>query len=389
LDDESELAGGFPVTREELFRYRGLILGSIEASYFTHDQLRMIADFASQRGGGVLMLGGRRSFSEGGWAGTPVADMLPVVLGPSAAEEGEPFFSELQLELTAWGRTHPALRLAEGDEASAEVWERLPTVSTFNPVTRLKPGATSLITARAEGIPGEQIVLAFQRYGRGRSLAWTVHDSWHWQMHADVPVEDMSHETFWRQMLRWLVSYVPEPVEARAEVDIVEPGSPVELVAEIRDDAFLEVNNAQIRATVTTPEGEQQDVLLDWSVEKDGEYRGSFRADHEGLYRVEVEATAGDRYLGSTELWTKAADHHGEVFDAELRSDWLQRLAAETGGRYYSPPDADRMVEDLALNQEGATVIERRELWDMPVVFVLFVGLLTLEWTLRRRAGLA
>jgi uncharacterized membrane protein len=75
-----ELVGGFPKTRDELFQYRALILGSVEAASFTPEQLRMLADFVSKRGGGLLMLGGRRSFSEGGWAGTPVS-RCAVVLG--------------------------------------------------------------------------------------------------------------------------------------------------------------------------------------------------------------------------------------------------------------------------------------------------------------------
>ena len=80
VDDADHLLGGFPKTREELFAYRGLILGSIEAGAFTGDQLRMIADFVEKRGGGLLMLGGPRAFAEGSYAGTPVADVLPVVL---------------------------------------------------------------------------------------------------------------------------------------------------------------------------------------------------------------------------------------------------------------------------------------------------------------------
>ena len=70
-----------PATRaKELFAYRGLILSNVEASAFTGDQLRMIAEFVEKRGGGLLMLGGPRAFAEGGYAGTPVADALPVVL---------------------------------------------------------------------------------------------------------------------------------------------------------------------------------------------------------------------------------------------------------------------------------------------------------------------
>ncbi|HMF97397.1 MAG TPA: vWA domain-containing protein, partial [Vicinamibacterales bacterium] len=80
ISDKDEMIGGFPKTREELFTYRALILGSVEAASFSPEQLRMIADFVSKRGGGLLMLGGRRAFAEGGWGGTPVGEVLPVVL---------------------------------------------------------------------------------------------------------------------------------------------------------------------------------------------------------------------------------------------------------------------------------------------------------------------
>ena len=120
VDDADELAGGFPKTREELFQYRGLILGSVEASFFTADQLRMIAEFVSQRGGGLLMLGGRHSFAEGGYAPTPLAEVLPVVF-----EEGrdpkQPFFAEMKVEPTPFGMTHGVTQLAghRGEERGA------------------------------------------------------------------------------------------------------------------------------------------------------------------------------------------------------------------------------------------------------------------------------
>ncbi|MEP6783771.1 MAG: hypothetical protein ABI983_08880, partial [Acidobacteriota bacterium] len=80
VDSPDELVAAFPKTREELFAYRSLIIGSLEAAALTGDQLRMISEFVDRRGGGLLMLGGPRSFAEGGYAGTAVADVLPVVL---------------------------------------------------------------------------------------------------------------------------------------------------------------------------------------------------------------------------------------------------------------------------------------------------------------------
>ncbi|HVR28099.1 MAG TPA: glutamine amidotransferase [Thermoanaerobaculia bacterium] len=390
LDHERELEGGFPITREELFRYDGLILGSIEASFFTHDQLRTIAEFVSERGGGFMMIGGRRAFSEGGWSGTPVADLLPVVLAPAlGGGEGEPFFAQLRVELTPWGRSHPALQLADTEEASLAVWQGLPQVSTFNPLTQVKAGATSLLVGNGEGLPGEQVVLAYQRYGRGKSLAWTIHDSWHWQMHADVAVDDQSHQTLWRQLLRWLVSYVPAPVEVHAASDIVAPGDRVEIRAEVRDQKFLPVNNAIVSATVRSPGGEETTVPLDWTVEKDGEYVGGFAAAEEGLHQIRVDGRTRTHDLGRGVAWVDIASLEEELYDAELRRAWLERLATETKGRYYRPETAHRMVDDLTLGTEGSTLLERRDLWDMPIVFLLLVVLLAAEWGARRRLGLA
>ena len=392
LDEPGELEGGFPTKREDLFHYDAIILGSIEASFFTHDQLRLISEFVSERGGGFMMIGGRRAFSEGGWNGTPVAELLPVVLSPAwsaGSGEGEPFFADVMVEPTAWGKSHPALQLASTEEASLEVWQRLPRLSTFNPLTQLKPGATSLLVGKGEGLPGEQVVLAYQRYGRGKSLAWSVHDSWHWQMHADIPVEDQTHETLWRQMLRWLVSYVPEPVDVTVASDMVAPGQRVEVHAEVHDRGFLPVNNANVTATVETPSGQTMSVPLDWTVEKDGEYVGGFAAEEEGLYGVRVEAGTRERSLGEGSTWVQSAPLESELYDAQLRRDALERLATETGGRLYDRDSAHAVADDLAFSREGSTLLERRDLWDMPIVFMILAVLLGVEWGLRRRWGLA
>src|SRR5207249_1914847 len=110
-----ELIAGFPKTREELFQYRALILGSVEAASFTPEQLRMIADFVNKRGGALLMLGGRRAFAEGGWAGTPVGEVLPVVIENADAKYFSEFF---QAHPTRAGSTFPVVQVAGDEKAS-------------------------------------------------------------------------------------------------------------------------------------------------------------------------------------------------------------------------------------------------------------------------------
>ena len=255
IDDADDLVGGFPKTREELFEYRGLMLGSVEASYFTPDQLRMIADFVNQRGGGFLMLGGRSAFGEGGYAGTPVANILPVTIGEPVLVDGEPVFTELVVTPTRAGETHAAMQVADTEEASAERWRSLPAISSLNPITDIKPGATTLLTGTGAAGSIERVVLAFQRYGAGKTLALPIQDSWMWQMHADIEPDDMTHELFWRRLLRWLVDGVPDQVVASVRRNRVEPDETIELLTEVVDASYLEMNNSRVVAEVTHPVG--------------------------------------------------------------------------------------------------------------------------------------
>jgi len=386
VDDEDELAGGFPSTRAELFRYRALILGSVEASFFTHDQLAMIADFVSRRGGGFLMLGGRFSFAEGGYGGTPVAEALPVVLNPPEADPHSAF-TEVKVSPTTAGAMHVAAQIRPDGNAGPEVWDSLPPLSVMNPISEVKPGATTLLTG--EGREGNQVILAYQRYGRGKSAAFPVTDSWIWQFHADIPLEDQTHETFWRQLLRWLVDGVPDYVSARLDAEEVEVGQAVRVVAEVNDSGFVEVNDARVGAVATGPDGATYPIPMEWTVEQDGEYTGAFNPPAEGEYRIRVTATRSqDLPLGEDEVFLHVGPTQEEYFDAGLRKGLLERLARETGGAYYELETAGRLPEDIRYTGGGVTLTEEMDLWDMPVLFFLLVGFAGGEWLYRRKRGL-
>ena len=389
VEDSLELVAGFPKTREELFGYRAVILGSVEAGFFTVEQMRMLADFVGERGGGLLLLGGRRAFAEGGYADTPLADVMPVEV-TQGEETGGEFFAELQISPTPAGAMHPATQLGASEQASAQRWKTMPALTTVNRVGRAKPGATALLVGQSiSGGGGErQIVLAYQRYGRGKAIAFPIQDSWVWQMHATIPVDDLTHETFWRQMLRWLVSDVPERVGMTAP-DHVAPGEAVPLRAQVNNESFLAVNGAAVSASVLGPSGVPVEVPLEWLVDKDGEYRGTFTASEPGLYRVRVRANVGDSVITGSEEYVVAHDIQQEMFGAAQRPALLERVARETGGRYYTPETAEALARDITYTSSGTTVMEQLELWDTPAMFVALLGLIALEWLLRRKRGLA
>jgi uncharacterized membrane protein len=388
VENADELAAGFPKTREELFAYRGLILGSIEAGAFTGDQLRMISEFVERRGGGLLMLGGARSFAEGGYAGTPVADALPVTLDrPSRTLDVLPV-ARLHVKPTRAGEAHGVTQIAATEAASTARWADMPVLTSVNAIREVKPGATVLLNGTDER-RRDQVVLASQRYGRGKTLAFPVQDSWHWQMDVKMTVEDQTHENYWRQLLRWLVDSVPNTVEVHTTTERVEPGEPVTLVADVVDPAYVEVNDARVIAKVSGPKGTPIEVPMQWTGERNGEYRATFQAADQGLYVAHVEATRAGKSLGTGSTEVRATPSDAEYFDATMHAPRLKRIAEETGGRFYTPETIAGMPEDLRYTGRGVTTVEERELWHMPIVLFVLLGLISAEWAYRRAVGMA
>jgi uncharacterized membrane protein len=388
--DADEIVGGFPKTREDLFKYRGLIIGSVEAGLFTGDQLQMIADFVDRRGGGLLVLGGPRSLGEGGYGGTPVADALPLVIDPRTRASDPAPIARLKVSPTKAGQTHAATQLAATALASLARWNELPLVSSVNAPLHEKPGATILLTGTDPSGRPPRIVLASQPYGKGKAIALTVQDTWNWQMDASITVEDQTHENFWRQMLRWLVDGVPNAVDVHTSSERVDPGEPVTIDATVVDKQWVELNDATVVAQVTRPDGTSETVPLQWTGERDGHYRGTFVSTKAGPYEVAVDASrAGGQAVGSSTTYVRAVPSEAEFFDPTMHAQPMKRIAQETGGRFYTGDAAQTLADDVRVAGRGVTAVEERELWNMPIVLITLLGLVCAEWGYRRVVGLA
>jgi hypothetical protein len=198
----------------------------------------------------------------------------------------------------------------------------------------------------------------------------------------------MTHENIWRQLLRWLVDGVPGAVEVHTTAERVEAGEPVTVLADVVDDTFLEINDAQVVAAVTTPNGGTIDVPMQWTGERNGQYRGTFVTAEEGMYAARVEAARDGKTLGAGATHVRAAPGDAEYFDATMHAARLRRIAEETGGRFYTPDTLPTLSEDLKYTGRGVTTVEERDLWHMPIIMMLLVGLACAEWGYRRAVGL-
>ena len=392
IEEETVLAGGFPKNKEELYEYKGIMIGNVESAFFSYSQMEMLRDFVGHRGGGLLMLGGNSAFSDGGYQNTPLEEMLPVRLEHSESDEREPSYQRGfgSAALTPYGASHPALELERNGKDNTALWDAFPDLIDLNQVGGLKRGATVLIQMRSEshGAMNGKPLLVSQRYGSGLAATFLTGSSWRWQMLRDH--EDPSYETLWKQMMRWLVLLAEDPGTVETDRDVYSPGETVSIRAQVRDKAFSRINNSRAEAVITSPMGETTRIQLRWNPREDGIYVGEWSPPSDGMYQIRIDASSlgqPEDSLGGARTYFLASTGTREYFDSALKGAYLKQLSGETGGRYYSLADADQLPSEIRYVESQASVIEVLDLWDMPFNFVLLLSLLFSEWFLRRRLG--
>jgi uncharacterized membrane protein len=381
-DGEGYLEQGFPTTREQLFSYQAVIIGSIEASYFSADQLAMLDEFVRVRGGGLIMLGGSSSFGAGGYSATPLGKALPFAISP---KDGPYRPGTYALRLSEAGREHPLLRLTADASRSRQLWDLAPPLIGRTPTGELRLSAQQLITS-----DDNSVVLAAHSYGAGRVAAFTSSGSWYWQM--NLPSDVGFHEKFWKQALRWLAVGARERLTVDVQSELFARGTPVTIHATVLAKDLQPINDARVLCTITNAAGTAEDLDMEWILREDGVYECSYIPAEDGDYRVSVRLEGDEEHIVRSVF--SITEPIAEFNDTTLKAERLRTLAEATGGTYAAASDAATELTPLlkrvceAVSVKGVEPTDR-PLWNMPLLLVLLVLLAAAEWSLRRRWGLA
>lgn len=399
--------GGVPSTDGEFALFDVIILGDLDRTFLTKGQMARIRKFVND-GGALLMLGGHNSFGPGGYEATDVEAVLPVAVGSRAQpQETTPFVPAL----TAAGEAHPILEglkgffFGPGGRKPDAKLPKLPNLLGCVTVVRAKPAAALLAVHPSRQVGGGPMaVLAVQRFGAGRSAAFTADTTWQWYLPLRGMGAESPYERFWGQLLRWLANVQTKAREAKPSVVLrldktymrVGQGA-VKVLARVQDEKGRPADNAQVSCTVTTAGGQTKPETLPMTPRLgDRLYELEYRPPREGKYKIAVAAldSAGAQ-LGSDELPLTVVPYSKEM-DRLGRNDGLLQLVAErTDGRMVDisalPDLIDQIVQRQQARGQGAAAaeVEQPALLDMSKrfveLFVLFIALLTTEWLLRRK----
>ena len=396
LQNGKELADGFPSRPEDLFAYQGLIIGSVEAGYFTPGQQELIRQFVDRRGGGLLLLGGQFALADGAWNTSSLPDLLPTVLPTSAGtfhREQDPRngTTHTTAELAPSGVDSIITRLVDDPAANAAKWKKLPYLMDYEDPGTPKPGANvllNMITPEGRKLP----LLITESFGRGRTAIMATGGSWRWQMSS--PLGETAHDLFWQQLLRWVVSDTPGHVSATVPAQMLLDNGATTISAEVRDQQYNPAADAKVEAHILGPSGFSALVEMSPVPDNPGQFSAAWSAPKPGAYLTEVTAQRNDpatntvKELGRDVLTFQRMDGVAENFHTEQNRELLEHLASQTGGQYWKPADLGKLATNIPFSEAGVTMRQTKDLWDLPLVFLVLIALRFAEWWLRRKWGI-
>ncbi len=381
-----------PANLDERFKpgkYDVYILGNIDATAFRKEEL---ADLAAtvNKGAGLIMLGGLQSFGPGGYAETPLVDVLPVKMDRLERQKpGSPISKDLHLlgpvkiRPTQLGLSNYCLRLAPTPGESASLWNELPPLKEgANKFSGWKPGA--LVLAESEQ---KQPLLVAHTVGDGRVLAFAGDSTWHWWLRG----YETAHKRFWRQIVLWLAKK-DEATEGNVWIKLSQrrftPGQRVECTVGAQGPSGEPVANASFQAEIESPGGQKNPLSLVRAADTtSGSYRDTQQA---GDYAIRVTATQDGREIGSTKARFLVIEQDLELDSPMADATLMENLAAMTGGKALVPEELPALLRQLAEDTQALEVQSeaKKTFWDTWPFFLVLVGLLATEWYLRKRWGL-
>ena len=382
----------FPKTREKFFdsKYNLIILGDVAASYFNKEQQEWIKEFVQNRGG-LLVMAGRQNMPSS-YEKSPLAEVLPVeFIKQKFGIDSEVRTQEYPPTLTPEGLRTEWLALADTPEENVEVWtKKLIGFHWLYPVTKLRPAATSLIeNPRMKMGDKNMPVLATHYYGKGQVMWMGTDETWRWRWNY----QDKYFVRLWGQIIYQLglPSLLGDGAKrAQMALDssqaIVGKQSTIYVRLVDKDfnprkdpkvDADLEFMDAKAGDERRTP------VVLLPLKGRPGEYAALVPHHRAGRFELHVKNPDVNTFSFRVDLPPKH-----ELEESGLNEKALREAAQVSGGRFYREEDLHQLPGSLEVRTSEFRRRQEVLLWN-PLAILLFVGLISAEWLVRKFADLS
>ena len=373
---DEQLEAGFPASKEVLDLFRCVVVGSFGASQWNQDQFKALLGYVRD-GGAVVFLGGDHSFGAGGYAGTLIEPLFPWRLSNSQSA----------FQVGQFGVSVPPAAL--GSSIIAEAAKILsqqdaPTIESVNIEGPLKPGAVTLLEASVSGrlVP----LVCIQRYGQGQAMAVATNTLWRWCRASDTLKEAFGY--FWRQTVKNMTGWEEGHRFLAVKWDQQQYNPGESGLATISIAGRHDPNQLRLKAQMKL-EGQASPVAVEPVLGRQNTFTAKVDFVRSARYVFELEASLGDQPLESYQKTIVVGTRLNEGANLELDHAFLNSLAIQAGGRYFRENEFENLIGLLRSQILGRVVsMEIPLIEDKGIYVFIFMGILGLEWIIRRRMNL-
>lgn len=374
--------------RDKLFGYDLIILGDVPVASLGPERQSVLQDFAREGGGLVIIAGRQHLPSE--YDGSALAEVLPVEIRPTKYAV-DPTSRPLPFTplLTPAGERSAMLTLADSPEENLRTWRELPGLFWYYPASKLRPGATTLLGHPTAGLGDAPMpLIATHYYGKGQVLFLAADETWRWRYNA----QEKLYARFWGQVVYQLglPHLLGNANRVQVALDRGEAilGRPGYIYARLLDGDYRPLTEPRVTATLLSldappGEGKSRQVTMDAIAGRPGEYRAFLPHDLPGRFELKLTRPEAAAFSYRVQL----PPQH-ELEPAGLAEGPLRELAQSTGGRFYHEEDLPELVKSIQPKNAAFSVRREILMWN-PLVLLLFVGLVTAEWVMRKFANLS
>ncbi|MEE2757233.1 MAG: glutamine amidotransferase [Myxococcota bacterium] len=373
--------GSFDLIIFQNFTYRG---------YQMRQYMPLIKRYV-QNGGGFVMVGGDISFANGGYAGTPIAEFLPVTLRGGQLGGGEK--SDYRPTLTPAGQFHPITNLKLSRDENQTAWQSLPMLSGLNQVAGLAPDSVVLLEhpTKRVGVKKSPVV-AVRNFGKGRVLSVLTDSTWRWDFEAfGLGADNRNYYKFWGNAIRWLIRDPDlKTIRVTTGKDRYAVGDQVSVTVRLQADDYRPAIDQPVRVEVGKRHNEQTSteapIIRQGKTDKGGLFTFSVPIKTDGVWRV-VARSGEDQELVDQDVFVVTSEPI-ELATTKTNPLLLKSISSIGQGRFLD--DGDDLA-DLERKPPLLLQVNRRKdvpLWASAWLLLLAIILPSTEWFLRRRWGL-
>lgn len=373
----------FPKSRAKLFEF-DLIIASLDTvREFNREQQTWISDFVGVSGGGLILIDSPRE--------RPASTMESVLsaLLPVRAIDSSKQIEPQSMRISPAALNQPAFQISDNALPNDQTWSQLPVPKSVRRVT-LEPGAEAIVEIVGKNPSDElQTLIATKLFGQGRVIYFASEETWRWRYN----VADLYHQRFWTQIATWGMRAPFAVNDAFASLDsgsrIYSTGDSITVRARLKQDDAKPLENASVNVVLERDGERHASIPLNAEPDARGFYKTTFGPMPEGNYRVRLEVVGipNDALTLQTQFVVQPPVDV-EMTTLACNAATLRAAASMTGGEFALLEDAATISEKLKPFRTGKMVESQTLLWQSYPWFATIVGLLAIEWYLRKRVGL-